>query len=334
MKIYAYQCPEEKAPLVPFEYPASSLGPHDIRVKITHCGVCHSDLHLIDNDWKMTQYPVVPGHEIVGTVEEIGPLVDHLKEKERVGIGWQGKSCMACEWCLQGDENLCLQQEATCVDHFGGFATEIIADGRFAFPLPDSLPSPIAAPLLCGGVTVYAPFIEHRVTPSMRVAVIGIGGLGHLALQFAHYFGCEVTALSSSEDKEEEAKKFGADHFICTKDLMILEKYKSSFDFILSSSSNNLDWNSLIGTLRPRGKLCILGALEHSLVIPITDLVDGRKMICGSNIGSRPVIKQMLAFAARHQIYPQIEEFPMQDVNKAIEKVRSNKIRYRAVLFT
>ncbi len=330
--IKAYQCPKQGATLSPFEYEPSPLGPHDISIKISHCGICHSDIHLIDNDWELTEYPLVPGHEIVGTVLEKGPLVDHLEVGQRIGIGWQGKSCMGCEWCLSGDENLCADQEGTCVGHYGGFADGIVADGRFAFVLPDSLPSAPTAPLLCGGATVFAPFIEHKIGPTMKVAVVGIGGLGHLALQFAHAFGCELTALSSNPEKEKEAKAFGADHFICIQDPAALEKVQRHFDFILSSSISSLDWTGFLAALRPRGKLCLLGGLEKNVDTSVANLVGGRKVICGSNIGSRPVIKQMLTFAARHNILPQIEEFPIEKVNEAIAKVRAGKMRYRAVL--
>lgn len=330
--IRAYHAESQGARLTPLDYPPAPLGPHDIHLEITHCGICHSDLHLIDDDWDMAEFPLVPGHEIIGHIKEKGPLVEELEIGQRVGIGWQGKSCMHCEWCLQGDENLCLDNEATCVGHHGGFASAIVADSRFAFPIPDALPSAAAAPLLCGGATVFAPFVEHKIAPTMKVAIIGIGGLGHLALQFARAFGCEVTALSSSPEKEAEAKKFGAHHFLCTKNPSALESAKSQFDFILSSSSSGHDWESLVATLRPRGKLCLLGGLEKNLDVQIMHLVDGRKVICGSNIGSRPVIKKMLAFAALHNVLPQIEEFPLKNVNDALDKLRAGKLRYRAVL--
>jgi len=316
-------------PLSLFTYESEPLGPYDIALEITHCGICHSDLHLIENDWNFSEYPLVPGHEIVGIVREKGELVDHLKIGERAGIGWQGRSCMSCEWCLTGDENLCEAQEGTCVGHFGGFASHIVTDGRFAFSIPKTLSSELAAPLLCGGATVYAPFVEHNIPPSAHVAIIGIGGLGHMALQFAKARGCEVTALSTSPEKEAEARKFGADHFVHMHNLETLENH---FDFILSSSTHGLDWEKCIAALRPRGKLCLLGALEHKVEVLITNLVHGRKHVCGSNIGSRPVIKEMLSFAARHNIAPQIELFPMEKINEAIDKLRAGKMRYRAVL--
>ncbi len=331
--ITAYKCPEKGSRLAPFSYEPKSLGSHDVRIQITHCGICHSDVHLIDNDWNFTEYPLVPGHEIVGLIQEKGDQVINLEIGERVGIGWQAGSCMSCEWCLQGDENLCNQGVRTCADQFGGFAQEIVTDGRFAFSIPDALPSAAAAPLLCGGATVFTPLINHKIGPNMHVAIIGIGGLGHLAIQFAHAMGCEVTALSSSKEKELEAKAFGADHFVCTKDPAALDALEMRFDFILSSSTHGLDWTRTLSSLRPKGKLCLLGALEQNVETPITNIVHGQRTICGSNIGSRPGIKQMLNFAARHNILPKIEEFPMSQVNEALTKLRAGKMRYRAVLF-
>lgn len=327
--IHAYASPEKGASLVPFEYEPDALGPHDVRLRITHCGICHSDIHLIDDDWEVSKYPLVPGHEIVGIVEEKGDLSTH-EIGDRVGIGWQGKSCFHCEWCNQGDENLCLEQEPTCVEHYGGFADSIVADGRFAFLIPEALPSLFAAPLLCGGATVFSPFIEHQIGPLTRVAVIGIGGLGHLALQFARAHNCDVTAISSSSDKEKEAKGFGANHFVKLSDL---ENHTNAFDFIFCTSSRGIEWKQAVSCLRPRGKLCLIGVPTDPLELPVGMLVDGRKIVCGSNIGSRPVIEKMLAFSARNKVRPQIEEYPMSQVNEAIGKVRSGKMRYRAVLF-
>ncbi len=330
--VQAYHCSNKGEILSPYTYEKPALGPYDIFVKISHCGLCHSDIHLIDDDWKITKFPLVPGHEIIGTVEEKGPAVDFLKIGDRIGIGWQGKSCMACEWCLQGDENLCAKEEDTCVGHFGGFAKEIVADGRFAFVIPEALPSAETAPLLCGGATVFAPLIEHKIAPTMKVAVLGIGGLGHLAIQFVRALGCEVTAISHSADKENDAKKFGAHHFIHVKDSSSYAEWKNSFDFILSATSTGLDWVPVVEMLRPRGNLCLLGGLEINLELPIINLFIGRKLISCSNVASRPIQKKMLNFAALHNILPQIEEFPMGKVNEAIAKLRAGKIRYRAVL--
>jgi uncharacterized zinc-type alcohol dehydrogenase-like protein len=332
MKINCYAALNAKQPLQKFTYDAKPLGPNDVEVKITHCGICHSDIHLIDNDWQTSIYPLVPGHEIVGMVGELGSAVKHLQKGQRIGIGWEANSCGHCEWCARGDENLCSTQQATCVGNYGGYADAIRLNSRFVFPIPDALSSESVAPLLCGGATVYSPLQQYITNPSMRVGVIGIGGLGHLALQFAHAFGCEVTAFSSTTAKAEEAKQFGADHFVASADKNALSKVSNSFDFILSTVAADLDWTAYVNALRPRGKLCFVGALAAPINISAFSLIRGRKTICGSNIGSCPEINEMLQFAARHSIAAKTESMPMHDVNTALDKVRANKARYRMVL--
>lgn len=332
MTIKCFAAKDKKQTLQPHSYEPSPLSPWEIEVAITHCGICHSDVHLIDNDWNTSIYPLVPGHEIIGTVTSLGSNVKNFKVGQRVGIGWQRSSCMECEWCRQGDENLCSNQEATCVGHAGGFAERIRADSRFAFPIPDALPSEQAAPLLCGGTTVFSPLIHHNVKATTRVGIIGIGGLGHLALQFANAFGCEVTAFSSTPDKKAEAEHFGAHHFIASNDPEALKKAAGTLDFILCTITAPLDWTDYLNVLRPKGVLCFVGALEKPIDIPFFSILIGRKTICGSNIGSRPHIQSMLQFAAQHGVKAQVELFPMRDANKAIEKLRAGKVRYRAVL--
>ncbi|TFH60930.1 MAG: NAD(P)-dependent alcohol dehydrogenase [Candidatus Zixiibacteriota bacterium] len=332
MPIDAYAAKAAKQSLERFAYQPDNLGPWDIEVAITHCGICHSDIHLIDNDWQGSIYPLVPGHEIVGTVTQLGAQVTHLQKGDRVGIGWQRSSCMSCEWCQKGEENMCLQNEATCNGHFGGFAKAIRADGRFAFKIPDNLTSENAAPLLCGGVTVYSPLRLYDVNPSMKVGVIGIGGLGHLAVQFARAFGCEVTAFSSSPDKEAEAKSFGAHHFVVGSDKGALEKSVRCLDFIISTVYADLDWGAYIKMLRPHGKLCFVGAALGPVSTSLFPLLFGQLSICGSVIGGRPAIAEMLDFAARHNIFAKTEAVPMDQVNSVIAKVRQGKARYRMVL--
>lgn len=330
--IKAFAAKEARTPLESFEYEAASLDPQSIRVRITHCGICHSDVHLIDDDWGFSSYPLVPGHEIVGVVEEKGEAVTHLELNQRVGIGWQRASCGSCEYCVRGDQNLCPEQQATCVGHHGGFADQIVTDSRFAFALPEGLASENAAPLLCGGITVYSPLRHYDVKASSKVGVIGIGGLGHLALQFANAFGCEVTAFSSSPSKEAEARKMGAHHFVNSRDQEALSKKASSLDFILSTIHAPLDWNLYLSLLRPDGKLCFVGVPDQPISIPVFPLIGGRKSICGSPIGSRTMISEMLDFAARHQIQAQTEIASMAEVNAAVERVRKNQARYRMVL--
>ncbi len=330
IKSYAVNAPHGKLSL--FDYPAKELGPFDVKVQITHCGICHSDIHLIDNDWGRSVYPLVPGHEIVGIVTGKGSLVNHLSIDERVGIGWQRSACLECDVCLNGDENYCRNTQATCVGHHGGFAEFIHADSRFVFPIPDGLQSENAAPLLCGGVTVFSPLKHFGVKPTMRVGVIGIGGLGHLALQFAKAFGCEVVAFSHSAAKEAEARSFGADYFASSIDPAALEDFGSALDFVISAGYADLEWEAFLETLRPNGKLCIVGVPQEPLSIPALPLIAGRRMVCGSAIGGRSDMRQMLEFAARHDIKAKTELEPFERINEAVEKVRSGKARYRVVL--
>lgn len=333
MNYDAYAALAEKQILTSYHYEPEKLGPWDIEVKILCCGICYSDVHLIDNDWQISHYPLVPGHEIIGIVQAVGDQVNSVLKGQRVGVGWQRSSCMHCEWCHQGEENLCDQQEATCVDHPGGFANFIRVDSRFAFKIPDSLESEHAAPLLCGGATVFSPFIQHKISATSKVAVIGIGGLGHLALQFSKAFGCETTAISTSAHKEEETRRLGANHFIVGNDIENLQKHFSSFDFILSTThSPSLDLETFMQLLRPKGIFCCVGVPASALTLPAFSLIAGRKILCGSNIASRPVIHSMLEFAARHHIEACIETFPLSEVNRAIEKVKANQVKYRAVL--
>lgn len=331
--IHAHAAAAAKAELTPFSYQPAPLGPDDVEITISHCGICHSDLHLLDNDWQISSYPLVPGHEIVGLVAAVGAAVRHLEAGQRVGVGWLRGSCQNCDECLTGQDNLCAQGQATCVGHYGGFADRIRVDGRFAFAIPAGLASENAAPLLCGGATVYSP-IRRLAAPHMRIGVIGIGGLGHLALQFANAFGCHVTALSSSPDKEGEARSFGAHEFIATGTPDALKKAVGRFDLILSTVFADLDWTGLVQALRPNGRLVLLGAPGTPMRVPAMYLVLGQKSIQGSVIAGRPLIREMLDFAARHGIAARTEVMPMAQVNAGLAHLRAGRARYRVVLAT
>lgn len=331
MPIKAYAAMTAGKSLEPFTYQPGKLGPHEVEITITHCGLCHSDIHMIDNDWGITQFPLVPGHEIVGTISDLGPEVAHVAKGDRVGVGWQAGSCFRCEWCAQGEETFCPENRGTIVGRHGGFGDAVRCDGRFVFRIPEGLDSAAAAPLLCGGITVYSPLLE-TARPASRVGILGIGGLGHFALQFANAFGCEVTAFSMTPEKEKEAKKFGAHHFVVSTDKGRMEKAAGSFDVLLSTVTAKMDWAAWMGLLRPKGALVFVGAAPGLLDVPAMSLVLGNKSVRGSAIGNRTRIREMLSFAARHGIQAQIEVLPMSDVNKAIAKVKENKARYRMVL--
>ena len=329
--IHCYAAFKAKQPLKKFTYEPKALGPLEVEIKISHCGICHSDVHLIDNDWGTSRYPLVPGHEIVGAISAVGKNVKRFHIGDRVGVGWQSGSCMECEWCIKGEENLCSDSRATCVGRYGGFAESTRTDNRFAFSIPANLESENAAPLLCGGITVYSP-LRRLAKPSMKVGVVGIGGLGHLAIQFARVFGCEVTAFSSTAAKEKDVKNLGAHHFIVIKDSKQIKKMTKSLDFILSTAHVNLDWPMYLNILRPNGKLCLVGVPPHAVNIPAFMLIGEQRSVVGSVIGNRTLIEEMLIFAARHKIKTRTEVVPLREVNTAIKKIRENKARYRMVV--
>lgn len=330
MSVNAYAALSAKEKLVPFSYDNSELSDNEVHIKISHCGICHSDIHLIDNDWQTNFYPLVPGHEIVGEIIHKGNKVKNLNIGQRVGVGWQCGSCYECNYCITGQEQLCNHNQATAVGHYGGFANHIRSDARFAVPIPNELPSEQAAPLLCGGVTVYSPLRNYDIKPNMRVAVVGIGGLGHMAIKFYRAYGLEVTAISHSENKKEEALEFGAHNFVCSKNQELTD-YQNYFDFILNTTFVDLNWTGLVNSLRGNGKLCLVGA-ANNITVPVFPMLTGQKSIVTSVIGSPSMISEMLEFAARHNVTAKTELFKLSDVNKAIEKVRNNSIRYRAVL--
>lgn len=332
MKIHAQAARAAKSALSPFDYEAADLGPNDVEIAIAFCGICHSDLHLIDDDWHLSSYPLVPGHEIVGRVEAIGPSVSHLAVGQSVGVGWQRSACLSCSICLAGNENLCSRQTAICVGHHGGMADRIRTDGRFVFALPDGLDPAATAPLFCGGATVFSPLRRFHVDATSSVGVIGIGGLGHIALLFLRALGAEITALSSTPDKRAEAIAMGAHHFASSTDAREIRKHAGRFDLLLSTVNARLDWITLMGTLRPNGVLCLVGSPPGLVAIPAAVLFAGQRSITASEIGSRATIVEMLAFAGRHRIAPRIELAALGDVNAALDRLRKNQVRYRMVL--
>jgi uncharacterized zinc-type alcohol dehydrogenase-like protein len=320
------------AELLPYHYDPGKLGSQEVEIAIMHCGICHSDLHLISNDWGISQFPFIPGHEVVGTVAAVGGEVRSLQVGQRVGLGWQSNSCGRCEWCLRGMENLCANSEGTCVHRNGGYAERVRANARFVIPIPDSLVSEQAAPLLCGGITVYNPLRTHGVNPSSRVGIVGIGGLGHLAIQFARVFGAEVTAFSTTLGKEAEARALGAHHFVHSRESKAMKDVAGSLDFILNTANADQEWGTYVQSLRPTGTLCFVGVPPSPVSVHVFPIISGRRTISGSPIGSPFQLREMLDVAARHSVKATTELFPMAKANEAIEKVKRSKVRYRAVL--
>ena len=331
-KVNAYAANSENESLIPFEYSLSELGPEQVDIKVNYCGVCHSDLSMLNNDWGITSYPFVPGHEVVGTVVAKGEHVKGLNIGDEVGLGWFSESCLHCNLCLSGQHNLCKTPEQTIVSRHGGFADHVRCHWIWASPIPKGLDAAKLGPMFCGGITVFNPIIQSNVLPTHRVGVIGVGGLGHLAIQFLSKWGCEVTAFTSSANKAEEAKQMGAHQIVNSRDEDELANIAGSLDFVLNTTNVNLHWDSYINTLAPNGKLHTVGVVPDPIPAPAFPLIVGQKSISGSPLGSPATINQMLEFCGRHDILPVTEEFPMSEVNNAIEHLKAGKARYRIVL--
>jgi alcohol/geraniol dehydrogenase (NADP+) len=331
-RIHAWAAEKKGGAFQPFEYEPGPLHAEQVEVAVEHCGICHSDLSMLDNEWNRTAYPFVPGHEIVGTVAAVGSHVKGLKVGQRVGVGWFTGSCMHCRNCIGGEQHLCAATEETIVGRHGGFAERVRTHWAWAFPLPEGLDAGAAGPLFCGGITVFSPILLAGVKPTDRVGVVGIGGLGHLALKFLRAWGCEVTAFTSSEAKRDEALRLGAHHAVSSTDKAALKGLRRSLDFIVVTVNVALDWPAYLAVLRPKGRLHFVGAVLEPLGIPAFNLIGGQKAVAGSPTGSPATIASMLEFCARHRIAPQVEAFPMAKVNEAMEHLRAGKARYRVVL--
>ena len=329
--ILGYAARAGGATLEQFSYEPPEVGDHDVRISVTHCGVCHTDIHAIDDYYGITNFPFVPGHEIVGHVTERGSAVTGLKEGDRVGIGWQGRSCGECEWCLKGEPQLCMKiEDATVMVPYGGFSTSVVADHRFVYPIPANMPSEIAAVLMCAGLTVYSALQQYVTSPHLKIAIIGVGGLGHLAIQFAHTFGCEITAISSSPAKKSQALALGADHFIDINEILNIQELFFMYDLVISTTSDGTHLGLLLNTIKKRGRLVMLGFPDIN--INSTNLVAHDLMINGSLLGTPATMREMLTYAQEHGITPLVELMPLSRVNEALQKVEENKARYRIVL--
>jgi uncharacterized zinc-type alcohol dehydrogenase-like protein len=337
-KFHALAATEAGGKLAPFAFPVQALQPDQVEIEVTHCGICHSDLSMLHNEWGMTQYPFVPGHEVVGRVVAAGSRVRGLQGEpgspigKMVGLGWFSQSCLACDACLTGNQNLCATAEQTIVGRHGGFANRVRCHWGWATPLPEGVDMKKAGPLFCGGVTVFNSMLESGVSPTDRVGVVGIGGLGHLALKFLNRWGCEVYAFTSSDSKRDEAMAMGAHHVVNSRNSSELEKLAGRLDFVLSTVSANLDWPALLLTLAPKGHLHVVGVVPDPLPIHSFPLIAGQRSVAGTPLGSPATTRRMLEFCARHGIAPVTETFPMSEVNKAFAHLAEGKVRYRIVL--
>src|SRR6185369_16240183 len=320
-----------KQPMVLETVDLGPLGSEEVEVAVENCGLCHSDLSVLSNEWGISRYPAILGHEVIGWVTATGPNAKGVKVGQRVGVGWNSGSCMHCHQCMSGSHHLCPEVQATIVGHRGGFASHIRSHWAWPIPLPEKLNFAEAGPLLCGGITVFAPLAIHAL-PTSRVGIIGIGGLGHMAVKFAAAYGCDVTAFTSSESKFDEAKGFGANHVVSSKDSAGIKKLAGSFDLLISTVNVPLDWDAMIGALAPNGRLHVVGAVLEPIPIAAFSLILQQKSVSGSPSGSPVAIETMLDFASRHNVAPQTEHFPMSNINEAFARLESGKARYRIVL--
>jgi len=340
-KAFGYAARDSSGVLSPFNFSRRETGEKDVAFKVLYCGICHSDLHMVKNEWGMSTYPLVPGHEIAGIVTEVGSKVDKFKVGDRVGVGCLVDSCRTCHNCQESLENYCPRSTLTygakhsdgTITH-GGYSDSMVADQHFVIRIPDSLPLEAAAPLLCAGITVYSPLRYFGLDkPGLHVGVVGLGGLGHMAVKFAKAFGANVTVISTSPNKEKEAiEHLGADSFLISRDQEKMQAAVGTLDGIIDTVSANHPIAPLIGLLKSHGKLVMVGAPEKPLELPVFPLLGGRKLIAGSAIGGLKETQEMIDFSAKHDIKPEIEVIPVDYVNTAMERLLKADVKYRFVI--
>jgi uncharacterized zinc-type alcohol dehydrogenase-like protein len=328
------------APLAALEIQRRAIGPRDVRIDIRFCGICHSDIHFSRGEWGEVPYPAVPGHEIAGIVAAVGSEVSRFAPGDRVGVGCMVNSCRECENCRAGDEQYCLAgntQTYGSVDRdgtvtYGGYSDHVIVDQDFVLTIPDGLELDAAAPLLCAGITTYSPLRRWNAGPGKRVAVVGLGGLGHMAVQIAHAMGAEVTVLSQSLRKQEDGLKLGADAYSATSDDATFDELAGRFDLIVNTVSAGIDIGRFLSLLRTDGTLVNVGAPSEPLPVPAFALILQRRSFAGSAIGGIRETQEMLDFCAEHGITAEIEVVSADQVNEAWERVLASDVRYRFVI--
>lgn len=336
---YAATAPD--APLAPFEFARRELGPRDVQIAITYAGICHSDIHQVRQEWGPSNYPMVPGHEIVGKVVAVGTEAATHKIGDTVGVGVFVNSCRECANCISGQDQYCLKGGVGTYNGFeydgvtptyGGYSKVIVVDERYVLRVPTSLPESGVAPLLCAGITLYSPLRHWNAGPSKRVGIIGLGGLGHMGVKFAHALGAEVTVFSHSPSKEADAKSFGAQHFVLGDDDEQFAKLKNSFDLIISTVSAEMDLNRYLKLLRLDSTLALIGLPGKPLNIQAISLLGQRRSLSGSMVGGIAETQEMLNFCAEHGIVSEVEVVDAEKINEAYERTVKSDVRYRFVI--
>lgn len=318
------------------------LGENDVRIEIAYAGICHSDIHQAREEWGEAIFPMVPGHEIAGVVAEVGAGVTRHQVGDRVGIGCFVDSCRECENCLAGEEQFCSKgnvptyngREYTGEDTYGGYSTEIVADERYVLSIPEGISLDEAAPLLCAGITTYSPLKHWGAGPGKKVAVVGMGGLGHMAVKIAHAMGAEVSVISQTRSKEEDGRSFGADHYFASSEEGTFDELTNSFDLIVNTISADMDIDAYARTLRLNGTMVFVGLPENPQSFSAGSLITGRRSLAGSNIGGIAETQEMLDFCAEHGIGATVETISADEVDDAYERVVGSKVRYRFVIDT
>ncbi|MBU8894914.1 NAD(P)-dependent alcohol dehydrogenase [Corallococcus sp. H22C18031201] len=341
LKTRAYAAPSAKAPLSPFTLERREPGAHDVLIDILYCGVCHSDLHQAKDEWGGAIFPLVPGHEIVGRVTQVGSAVRRFKAGDTVGVGCIVDACRECAPCKAGDEQYCdhgmvgtynSRERGTGAVTYGGYSTRITVDENFVLRIPEGLPLDKAAPLLCAGITTYSPLRHYGLKAGDRIAVVGLGGLGHMGVKLARAMGAEVTVLSTSPSKEKDARALGASDFAATSRPETFQRLAGRFDFILDTVSAPHDYNAYLSLLKVDGTMILVGAPEEPTPLSAFPLIMRRRRLGGSLIGGIRETQEMLDFCAQHGVTSDIELIPIQKINEAYERMLRGDVRYRFVI--
>jgi alcohol dehydrogenase (NADP+) len=336
-----YAVTAAKLPLKPYTFQRRPVGAKDVLIDIKYCGICHSDIHQARDEWGGALFPMVPGHEIIGQVEQIGKEVSKFKVGDHVGIGCYVDSCRHCENCNDGLEQYCSEGVTWTYNgkdrHSGqltqgGYSNKIVVDENYVLRVPKNLPLAAAAPLLCAGITLYSPLHHWHAGPGKKVAIVGLGGLGHVGVKIAHALKADVTVLSHSLNKEADGRRFGANHFYATADQSTFDKLANTFDLIVCTVSSGIDWNQYLNLLKRDGTMIMVGLPEKNVPVGAISLISGRRSLAGSLIGGLKETQKMLDFCGKHNIIAEIELIPIQQVNEAYERVLKSDVRYRFVI--
>ena len=337
----AYAALSATSPIAPFSFERRDPGPTDVLIKISHCGVCHTDIHMSRDEWGGSLYPMVPGHEIIGTVVAVGSEVTKVKAGDRAGVGCFIDSCRTCPSCEAGLENYCdhgftgtynsMTRDGKSLN-FGGYSEQIVTDERFVLKVSEKLDPAAAAPLLCAGITTWSPLRHWKVGPGQNVGIVGLGGLGHMGIKFARSLGAHVTCFTTSKSKVADAQRLGAHEVVLSSDAEAVSKLTHRFDFILDTVSANHDLNTYLGLLKREGTLCLVGVPPEAAAVHAFGLVMGRKHLAGSLVGGLPETQEMLDYCAEHGIVSDVEVIPAASINEAYDRMLRSDVKYRFVI--